>query len=203
MKRVNSRNRTTPSRRKQIIETALACFAQLGFDRTNIEDIRKRSGASTGSIYHHFKSKEGLAAEVYLEGIRRYQEGFLSAIEAAADAKEGIRAVVRYHLAWVRDYPDWARFLIQQRRAEFMTGTEGEFSRINADFFGRAAAWFGGHVKAGTIRRFPFDLYVPLILGPCQEYTRMYLSGHTHGGPEDISGDLAEAIWRTVAGRPS
>jgi AcrR family transcriptional regulator len=203
MKRVNSRNRTTPSRKRQIIETALACFAQLGLDRTNMEEIRKRSGASTGSIYHHFKSKEGLAAEVYLEGILRYQEGFLSQLEAVPEANEGIHAIVRYHVTWVRDHPDWARFLFQQRRAQFMTGVEGEFSKINADFFGRVAAWLGGHIKAGTIRRLGADLYVPLILGPCQEYTRMYLSGRTHGSPEGISDELAEAIWRAVAVRPS
>jgi AcrR family transcriptional regulator len=198
MKRINTRNRSTPSKRQLIIETALSCFAELGLDRAGMEDIRSRSGASTGSIYHHFGSKEQLAAEVYLEGIRRYQEEFLSAIEAETDARAGIRAVVRAHLEWVRDHPDWARFLFQQRRAEFMTATEGEFSRINADFFGRASLWFARHIKAGALRRLPADLYVALILGPCQEYTRMYLSGHARTGPEEIAGELAEAIWRAV-----
>jgi len=198
MKTINSRNKGTPSRKRLIIETALSCFTELGLDRTNMEDIRKRSGASTGSIYHHFKSKEQLAAEVYLEGIWRYQEGFLSAIEDKADAREGIHAVVRYHLAWVEDNPHWARFLFQQRRAEFMDATEGEFSQINADFFGRASLWFGRHVRAGTFRRLPADLYVALLLGPCQEYTRMYLAGRARTKPDEIADELAEAIWRAI-----
>ncbi len=198
MKRINSRNRGTPSRKKLIIETALACFSELGLDRTNMEDIRKRSGASTGSIYHHFKSKEQLAAEVYLEGIRRYQEGFLLAIEGKADAREGIKAVVCYHLTWVQDHPDWARFLFQQRRAEFMAGTEDQFTRINADFLGRASLWFGTHIRAGTFRRLPTDIYVAFLLGPCQEYTRMYLSGHARAKPDEIADELAEAVWRAI-----
>ena len=198
MKRISSRNRGTPSRKRLIIETALSCFTELGLDRTNIEDIRKRSGTSTGSIYHHFKSKEQLAAEVYLEGIRRYQEGFLSAIEDKADGREGIHSVVRYHLTWVEDHPDWARFLFQQRRAEFMTETEGEFAQINAAFFERASLWFGTHIRAGTFRRLPADLYVTFLLGPCQEYTRMYLSGHAHAKPAKIADELAEAVWRAI-----
>lgn len=198
MKRINSRNKGTPSRKRLIIETALACFTELGLDRTNMEDIRKRSGTSTGSIYHHFKSKEQLASEVYLEGIRRYQEGFLLAIEGKADAREGIHAVVRYHLTWVEDHPDWARFLFQQRRAQFMAATQDEFTRINAEFFGRASLWFGTHIRAGTIRRLPTDLYAVFLLGPCQEYTRMYLSGHVRAGPAETADELAEAIWRAI-----
>lgn len=198
MKRINFSNKGTPSRKKLIIETALSCFTEFGLDRTTMEDIRKRSAASTGSIYHHFKSKEQLAAEVYLEGIRRYQEGFLLAIEDKADAREGIYAVVRNHLTWVEDYPDWARFLLGQRRAEFMTETEGEFARINADFFGRVLLWFGTHIRAGTFRRLPADLYVTFLLGPCQEYTRMYLSGHARAKPAEIADELAEAVWRAI-----
>jgi AcrR family transcriptional regulator len=198
MKRINSRNRATPSRKRQIVEAALACFTELGIERAGMEDIRARSGASTGSIYHHFKSKEQLAAEVYLEGIRLYQDGFLPAMEEAPDARGGIRAVVRYHLRWAEDHPDWARFLFQQRRAEFMTAMEAEFSRINAEFFGRASRWFATHIGAGTIRRLPADLYIPLILGPCQEYTRMYLSGHVRARPDETAEELANAIWRAV-----
>lgn len=198
MKRINSRNKGTPSRKKLIIEAALSCFTELGLDQTNMENIRTRSGASTGSIYHHFKSKEQLAAEVYLEGIRRYQEGFLPALEESTDAREGIRSVVRYHLGWVEDHPDWARFLFQQRRAEFMTAMEDEFSRINADFFGRASRWFGTHIKSGAVRQLPADLYIALVLGPCQEYTRIYLSGRARAKPDEIADELAGAIWRAV-----
>jgi AcrR family transcriptional regulator len=198
MKRINSRNKGTPSRKRLIIEAALSCFTELGLEQTSMEDIRTRSGASTGSIYHHFNSKEQLAAEVYLEGICRYQEGFLPALEESPDAREGIRSVVRYHLGWVEDHPDWARFLFQQRRAEFMTAMEDEFSRINADFFGRASRWFGTHIKAGAVRQLPADLYIALVLGPCQEFTRIYLSGRARAKPDEIAEELVGAIWRAI-----
>ncbi len=83
MKTKNSKHTTTAARRTEIIRAALACFTELGFTPTGMVDIRRKSNASTGSIYHHFKSKEQLAAEVYLEGIRDYQEGFVTALGRA------------------------------------------------------------------------------------------------------------------------
>jgi len=49
-------------------------------------DIRVRARASIGSIYHHFRSKEQLAAALYVEGLRDYQEGAFSPnLTAAAE----------------------------------------------------------------------------------------------------------------------
>src|SRR3982074_2149649 len=89
-------------RPSQILTAALECFDERGFAATTIEEIRTRSGASIGSIYHHFGSKEQSAAELYVGGLRAYQQGFGRVLEEHADdAEAGIRAVVRHHLRWV------------------------------------------------------------------------------------------------------
>ena len=89
MKTKNVTHATTPSRRRQIIHGALACFTERGVAQTSMADICRRSNASTGSIYHHFKSKEQLAAAVYLEGISDYQQGFLAVLEEQQNARKG------------------------------------------------------------------------------------------------------------------
>ena len=53
---------TLPDRKQAILEAALAAFLQKGVLATTIDDVRERSGASVGSIYHHYGSKEGIAA---------------------------------------------------------------------------------------------------------------------------------------------
>ncbi|MFE8702941.1 TetR/AcrR family transcriptional regulator [Cytobacillus sp. FJAT-54145] len=50
-------------RKKQILDSALACFSQKGYDVATIDDIVKHSGISKGSIYNYFKSKE----EIYID----------------------------------------------------------------------------------------------------------------------------------------
>ena len=189
----------TRRRQRGIIEAALACFTETGFIDTTMEDIRVLSGASTDSIYHHFKSKDALAAAIYLEGIREYQKGMVVAVEKCTQAKSGIRAMVHYHLDWVRGHPDWARYLFQMRRAAFMASTEERIAELNQGFYARVGAWLKPHIRNGVIRRFSRDLYGSLLFGPCQEYAREWLAGRTRTAPDVAARELAEAAWRTVA----
>jgi AcrR family transcriptional regulator len=201
MKKRNSKNSNTASRRKEIIQAAMACFTERSFSETSLADIRRRSKASTGSIYHHFKSKEQLAAQVYLEGIHDYQAGFLATLEKQQRARSGIVAVIEYHLRWVEGHPDWARFLFQKRRAEFMDTTKDAFDRLNKEFMGRAAAWFRRHIKAGSLRPLAPDIFISILLGPCQEFSRQYLSGYARSALDQAIDELARAAWRTLGMR--
>jgi AcrR family transcriptional regulator len=198
MKTKNSTHVGTPLRRKEILLAALACFSELGFAQTSMEDIRRRSNASTGSIYHHFKSKEQLAGEVYLEGIKDYQEGLLAVLEEEQNARNGIFAVIRYHLQWVSKHPDWTRYLFQNAHAAFMASAADVFAGLNAEFMKRCARWVGVHVKAGTVRRLPPDMYVAILVGPVMEYTRLYLAGQTCTPLERAMQELASSAWYSL-----
>jgi AcrR family transcriptional regulator len=47
-------------RQKQILEAAIAEFAQHGFHETRMEDIARASGLSKGAVYIYFKSKDAI-----------------------------------------------------------------------------------------------------------------------------------------------
>ena len=61
-------------RRRDLLEAALVCFSAHGIEGATVEMILARCGASIASLYHHFGSKDGLAAALYLEGIEGYFE---------------------------------------------------------------------------------------------------------------------------------
>jgi AcrR family transcriptional regulator len=48
------------AQRRRILEAAIACIAETGFERTSIDDIRKAAGLSGGTIYLHYANKEDL-----------------------------------------------------------------------------------------------------------------------------------------------
>lgn len=198
MKKPKSRHSGTALRKREIIESALACFSELGYERTGISDIRERARASTGSLYHHFGSKEQLAGEVYLEGIRDYQAGFISALEKETDAEKGIHAIIAFHLKWVDRNRQWAQYLFRMRHLEFMAQKENEFAEINQAFFAKIAAWFRNHIAAGAIRRLPPDLYAAILMGPCQEFSREYLAGHIETEIGAAATQLSAAVWRAL-----
>ncbi len=45
--------------KRLILAQALSAFNARGIETTTIDDLRAASGQGVGTIYHHFKSKEG------------------------------------------------------------------------------------------------------------------------------------------------
>lgn len=52
--------RRKDARAPEILEAALACFAQKGFAATRLDDIAARAGITKGTIYLYFDSKQAL-----------------------------------------------------------------------------------------------------------------------------------------------
>ena len=169
---MNSIHVRTKEKQHQIIDAALLCFTELGFNETSIQDICKRAGASIGSIYHHFKSKEQLAAAIYMDGIVEYQEGLIVSMEQEENVHDGISAIIRFHLNWVADNFNRSRFLFQRRHDDFMKFVEDELKTLNANFTQRFASWFKNNAAGDKIGKITPDILSALILGPCLEYTR-------------------------------
>src|SRR5437588_11599542 len=150
-------------RQEAILSAALDCFTERGFAATTVEEIRKRSGASIGAIYHHFGGKEGLAAELYVEGLRGYQQGFLRALERSDHAEAGVRALVHHHLRWMERSPKLARFLMNRRETELAVATEARVRELNRAFFPQVTAWVQRQVEAGGLRALPSDPWEPVL----------------------------------------
>jgi AcrR family transcriptional regulator len=53
--------------RQNIIEIALECFRELGYERTSLTIVAEKSGLTRSAIYNYFDSKEELARAVLLE----------------------------------------------------------------------------------------------------------------------------------------
>src|SRR3954462_4072425 len=109
------RPEATTARRGAILPAALRLFTKEGYSDTSIDDLRMASGASVGSIYHHFGGKAGVAAALYAETLRDYQRGVPELIRERPEPRAGIEGIVRHHLAWIAHRPDEARFLFGAR----------------------------------------------------------------------------------------
>jgi AcrR family transcriptional regulator len=199
VKRIHATHSSSAERRKEIIQAALRCFSELGYSETNMSDICDRANASTGSVYHHFKSKEQLAAAVYLDGIGEYQAGLIKNLEKEREASRGIGSIIRYHITWVARNPEWSRFLFQKSHDSFLAGTDEQLNALNKNFAQKIMCWFSRYAEGGTVRRLPWDIVIVIVLGPCQEYARLYLSGKACSKTEQAIRDLSSAAWKALA----
>jgi AcrR family transcriptional regulator len=187
-------------RRDQILTAALGAFAEKGFAATTIGDVRERSGASTGSIYHHFGDKEGLAAQLYVGGLRGYQEGFLARLRRAPDAERAVKGLVRHHLTWIERNAELARFIFGRRETEVVAATEEPMRALNRELFTEAAGLLEPWFADGSLRRLPLDVFNSLLIGPGQEFARAWLRDRTKTSIASARRSLAEAAWAALRG---
>src|SRR2546430_6168430 len=154
---------TGTSRREAILAAALRCFVREGYSATTIEDIRRESGASVGSLYHHFGGKDRIAAALYVEGLASYQDGFVVTLAEQDDARAGVEALVRHHLRWVLGNPDLARFLLAMQETEVLAAASAELGGLNRIFFAAVRDWFARHPDLPDP---PAELLETLLLRP-------------------------------------
>lgn len=191
----------TTGKKRQIIEAALRCFSEHGVANSTIEMIRQASGASVGSLYHHFGNKEAIAAAVFIEGMRDFAGQVMSALATAQGAEGGIKALVRANVEWISSHPEWARYCFHHR-AQVRDGRAGErFSSDTQHFQQRVREWFSPYAE--QLRDLPPEVFAALIVGPTHEYARHWLAGRTLQPLEQQLAFFADAAWRAVKHDPS
>jgi AcrR family transcriptional regulator len=184
-------------RREAILDAARACFEEHGYAATTIELIAARSGASNGSIYHHFGSKDGILAALYSSALASYQEELLALLrDHAEDAEGGIRGAVVHHLAWVEAHPHETRTLFEHRQTLERTPRAGDIKEQNRAALADVRAWVARHVEAGTIRDVG-PAAAAVWFGPAQLVARDWMAGRLRGRPSRVAGALADAAWRS------
>lgn len=188
------------SRKHQILDAALSCFLRQGVEVTTIEEIRRASGASLGSIYHHFGSKEAIALAVYSELIEDYQAHALAALRRETAAREGIRAVIAAHLGWVQSNANRSLYLTRVEIADPTGPAAGRIAAYLQGFAGAVYAWLRPFIDRGEVVAIPPALTVPLILGPTSSFARQWLAHRLDLDTQSVVDTLAEAAWNSLRG---
>lgn len=187
-------------RRKEILDGALACFLTKGYASTTVADIRKASGATTGSIYHFFDGKEALAAALFQQAISGWAAAGAQPSEQPRTAEIEIRASVSGLVNWGLKEPALFRFMDECRFLGRSAGP-GLTAILEADSVA-ASRRFDDYIKAGEVQPMPWPVARAMILGPAYEYLRQVTSGTAKMA--EMAGDkLADAAWAAVARGPA
>lgn len=86
------------SPRGKLLQTAAHLFRSKGYERTTVRDLASAVGIQSGSIFHHFKSKDEILRSVMEETIL-YNTALMKAALAEADSlRERVLALIRCEL---------------------------------------------------------------------------------------------------------
>jgi AcrR family transcriptional regulator len=86
------------SARGKLLQVAAHLFRNKGYERTTVRDLAGAVGIQSGSIFHHFKSKDEILRAVMEETIR-YNTALMEAALSEADSvRERVLALIRCEL---------------------------------------------------------------------------------------------------------
>lgn len=186
------------SRKEEILDAALACFTEHGVEATTVEMIRERANASVGSMYHHFGSKERIAAALYMTALAEHQAAQKQLLDLARTAEEGIKAIVFAYVDWISAHPEKARFLLYNRSAVNQGEMAEELRAQACSKRDEVLAVFAGWVEQGQMQKLPKEVYASLIVGAAHDYARLWLSGRAKTDIKAYREIFARAAWNAV-----
>ena len=124
-------------RRADMVAIAAELFAQKGYRATTVREIADAAGILSGSLYHHFDSKESIGDEILSGFINQVLADYRSAVVEAADPRAALEQIVRttsrtlaqHRAALTMLQNDWNYFASQPRFA-YMPKALREIERI-------------------------------------------------------------------------
>jgi AcrR family transcriptional regulator len=124
-------------RRAHLVELAGELFAQKGYRATTVREIADAAGILSGSLYHHFDSKESIGDEILSSFINEVLADYRGAVASAGSPRAAIEQIVRstsrtlarHRAALAMLQNDWSYFAAQPRFA-YLPKTLREIERI-------------------------------------------------------------------------
>lgn len=169
-----------PSRRDELLALAATMFAERGLRATTVRDIADAAGILSGSLYHHFASKEEMVDEViqgFLEWLfARYQQIIdtepnpLARLEGLFMAS--FEAIEDRH-AQVVIYQDEAKRLLLQPRFSYLEARNREQRKMWVDVLNQG-------IEEGYFRP---DVDVDLVYRFIRDTTWVSVRWYQPGGP--------------------
>ncbi len=86
------------ARRLQLIRAAAKLFREKGFERTTVRDLAAAVGLQSGSLFHHFDSKEAILFEVIEEAMQTSIRRLKESVGTEDPPKLKMKALIRTEL---------------------------------------------------------------------------------------------------------
>ncbi len=186
--------------RQRILDAALVCFLETGYEQTTIARIRECSGVSNGALFHHFASKEAVADALYVQAIAAFQAGLWEMLRRRPRSlRIAITGTIAHQLSWVELNRDLARFVYLRGHLDWGSEGAAEVSALNAELTGAFSAWMAPLIERGELRVRSMLLISAIVNGPAHAIARRWLAGQLQSPPTsyvDALSDAAEAALR-------
>ena len=182
--------------REKVLSTALSLFTSKGYFSTSMRDITRESSVSTGSVYHHFKDKEGVAAALYQSLIERMRSALQQIIDQHQSAHDQCRAVIELLFSITEEEPETMNFMLYTKHREFLPAEQPVCSSEPFEIM-RSMVAFG--MDNNEIERRDVLVASTCLFGGAIRMITSRLDGVVDKPLSDYLDDIWTCSWRSVA----
>jgi AcrR family transcriptional regulator len=168
------------SRRDELLVLAATMFAERGLRATTVRDIADSAGILSGSLYHHFKSKEQMVEEVLRDFLDWLFERYQQIIATEPNPLERLKGLFMTSFEAIEDrhaqvviYQDEAKRLSSLPQFEFVDARNKEQRKMWLDLLNEG-------VKQGDFRP---DIDVDVVYRFIRDTTWVSVRWYQPGGP--------------------
>jgi TetR/AcrR family transcriptional regulator, fatty acid metabolism regulator protein len=99
-------------KRRAILDAAIRVFARQGYHATRVSDIADEAGVAYGLVYHYFRSKEAVMAELFTERWSLLLAAGEQVKSGAGTPREKLAAIAGFIIDSYRHDPDLMKVII-------------------------------------------------------------------------------------------
>lgn len=180
---------TTSGPRDKVLSTALVLFTQKGYFKTSMRDITHESGVSTGSVYHYFKDKQGVAAALFQSLLDRMRSELEQIQRTHASAHDQCRAVIELLFDLTATEADAMAFMLYVKHREFLPD---ERPVCSSEPFEMMRAMVQRGMQRGEIQQMDVQVAAACLFGGALRMITSALDGILE---QPLSASL-DAVWR-------
>ena len=183
-------------RRRAILDAALALVEKGGLPNLTIKGLAEVSGASNGSIYHHFSNRAGVIAALYRESFQSCIDELVTVLDDRP-AVEVVPDIAARYLRWVATNPARARFIYAAAVGDSL-GDPAGLLQFKEEVFAPVAAWISQRVTSKELRPVPLWSLDPVVMGPAHECARRFLAAPNDFPLTDATTLVRDATWAVL-----
>ncbi len=189
--------------RRRVLDAALRCFLDDGYEQTTVARIRERSGASNGALFHHFPSKEAIAGALYVEAMASFHEGLWELLRTRPRSlRAAVGAVIAHQLGWTEQHAELARFVYARGHLDIEDPGGGELVELNRELAAALSEWMAPFRERGEVRPTSMLMISAIVNGPAHAIARRWLAGQLDHPLTAYVDELADAADAALRGTP-
>ncbi len=171
----------------------LELVVERGINDAPMAELARRSGASTGIIYHYFSNKDDIINQLYLSIKARMVESLIADLVSDMPVKKAFLQVWKNAYTFYRSHPRETKFLSQYENLPCYEKSGRSTLTSDNPNYHLLVSLFRPKKDGGLLKDLPFEVSAELTVGLAAR-----LAKQPEVYPVELLNRVAEICWRAV-----